>query len=282
MLLQSTKFFMVGMPGSGKTTYLAMLSNMLVDCISTTKLYKKVNYMPEGYEYIEEYGRKLLQGKILNRTPSETYKEIRMLLYDRDGKQYVLDIPDLSGEVFRDLVKDRRIEKKLVNRIRETDCILFFINFQNMSIEKRIPLHKNRNDKNNNYDNNTEELMAMDVDNQREANQSEVVELLQTLLELKQESSNIRFVLSAWDKVEEESEGILPEKYVEKKFPLLYQFVKTNSKRLQGEYWGVSAQGGDFDDEADMKRIENEEYEAIMVVDPTGKRSNDLTALLYI
>lgn len=280
--MQSTKFFMVGMPGSGKTTYLAMLSNMLIDCVSTTKLYKKVNDMPEGYEYIEEYGKNLLQGKILSRTPSEMYNEMHMPLYDRDGKQYLLDIPDLSGEVFRDLVQDRRIEKRIVNRIRETDCILFFINFKNMSIEKRIPLHKNPTDKKDNSDTNKVKPMAMDLDKQREANQSEVVELLQTLLELKQTTPYIRFVLSAWDKVEKECADILPEKFAERKFPLIYQFVKANSKRLQGEYWGVSAQGGDFADESDMIRIENEEYGAIKVVDPTGKRSNDLTALLYI
>ena len=117
----------------------------------------------------------------------------------------------------------------------------------------------------------------------REANQSEVVELLQTLLDLKLNRPYIRFVLSAWDKVEDEKgKDILPSKFVEEMFPLLYQFVETNSKYFKAEYWGVSAQGGDFQNPKDIERIEEEEYNAIKVIEPTGRRSSDLTALLYL
>ena len=42
------------------------------------------------------------------------------------------------------------------------------------------------------------------------------------------------------------------------------------------------AQGGDFQNLEDVKRIEEEEYNAIKVIEPTGKRSSDLTALLYL
>lgn len=280
--MRSTKFFMVGMPGSGKTTYLAMLSNMLVDGSNDTKLSKKVEDMPEGYEYFNEFGKQLLECKELDRTRRLVYNNLRIPLWDALENEYLLDVPDISGEVFRDLVKDRRITQEIVDRIRESDCLLFFINYKNMSWEKRIPLQKENTGKKN-ICVNKKEVSDSNLADKREANQSEVVELLQTLLDLKLNRPYIRFVLSAWDKVEDEKgKDILPSKFVEEMFPLLYQFVETNSKYFKAEYWGVSAQGGDFQNPKDIERIEEEEYNAIKVIEPTGRRSSDLTALLYL
>lgn len=280
--MQSTKFFMVGMPGSGKTTYLAMLSNMLVDGSNDTKLSKKVEDMPEGYEYFNEFGKQLLECKELGRTRRLVYNNLRIPLWDALENEYLLDVPDISGEVFRDLVKDRRITQEIVDRIQESDCLLFFINYKNMSWEKRIPIQK-ENTGEKNICVNKKEASDSNLTDIREANQSEVVELLQTLLDLKLNRPYIRFVLSAWDKVEnEKGKDILPSKFVEEMFPLLYQFVETNSKYFKAEYWGVSAQGGDFQNPKDVERIEEEEYNAIKVIEPTGRRSSDLTALLYL
>lgn len=280
--MQTTKFFMIGMPGSGKTTYLAMLSNVLVDGNSDTKLYKKVEDMPEGYEYFSDFGKLLLECKELGRTRRLVYNKLRISLWDALENEYLLDVPDISGEVFRDLVKDRQITQEIVDRIRESDCLLFFINYKNMSWEYRIPLPKEITDKKN-IDAKKKEILDSNLADKREANQSEIVELLQTILDLKLNRPYIRFVLSAWDKVEaEKGKDILPSKFVEGMFPLLYQFVETNSKYFKAEYWGVSAQGGDFQNPEDVKRIEEEEYNAIKVIEPTGKQSSDLTALLYL
>lgn len=169
-----------------------------------------------------------------------------------------------------------------MDRIRESDCLLFFINFKNMSWERRIPLQREKFEEKN-IEVKKKEIADLNLTDKREANQSEVVELLQTLLDLKLNRPYIRFVLSAWDMVEtEKGKDILPSKFVEETFPLLYQFVETNSKYFKAEYWGVSAQGGDFQNLEDVKRIEEEEYNAIKVIEPTGKRSSDLTALLYL
>lgn len=280
--MKTTKFFMVGMPGSGKTTYLAMLSNMLVYGCKDVKLSKKVEDMPEGYEYFSKFGMQLLECKELDRTQTLAYNNLRIPLWDALGNEYLLDVPDISGEVFRDLVKDRRITQKIMDRIRESDCLLFFINFKNMSWERRIPLQREKFEEKN-IEVKKKEIADLNLTDKREANQSEVVELLQTLLDLKLNRPYIRFVLSAWDMVEtEKGKDILPSKFVEETFPLLYQFVETNSKYFKAEYWGVSAQGGDFQNLEDVKRIEEEEYNAIKVIEPTGKRSSDLTALLYL
>lgn len=87
--------------------------------------------------------------------------------------------------------------------------------------------------------------------------------------------------MSAWDMVEKEyGNEILPEEFAKKKFPLLYQCIYSNQDRMNFEFWGVSAIGGNLADRDDIKRIQSEESKAIKVVAPSGEQSNDLTALL--
>lgn len=57
-------------------------------------------------------------------------------LKDENGADVFLRIPDLAGEVFRNLVEDRQLPKETVSRLREADCILFFTYYKNMSYEK--------------------------------------------------------------------------------------------------------------------------------------------------
>lgn len=190
-----------------------------------------------------------------------------------------MDIPDLAGEIFRDLVKDRRLKKEIVTRLIHADCILFFIYYKNMSDEKRISILDN-----NREDDDSSNLYNVEISKNREANQSEIVELLQAILEFLEDSSlivNIRFVLSAWDMVEKEyGSDINPEQFLEMKFPFLHQYIITNCDRMNAEFWGISAIGGNLNDPEDVSRLQKEEFNAIKVIPPKGVRSNDLTALL--
>ena len=128
------------------------------------------------------------------------------------------------------------------------------------------------------------QVVKNDTGNSREANESEVVELLQLILELlKKEKKlvDIKFIMSAWDVVEEEyGTDILPEQFTQQKFPLLYQCIKSNQDQIRPEFWGISAIGGDLNNPEEVKRLQKEEINAIKVVMPDGRKSNDLTALL--
>ena len=124
----------------------------------------------------------------------------------------------------------------------------------------------------------------LEYNESREAHESEVVELLQLILELlKKEKKlvDIKFIMSAWDVVEEEyGIDILPEQFTQQKFPLLYQCIKSNQDQIRPEFWGISAIGGDLNNPEEVKRLQKEEINAIKVVMPDGRKSNDLTALL--
>lgn len=114
-------------------------------------------------------------------------------------------------------------------------------------------------------------------------NQSALVELLQSIIYLVPHSLNIRFVISAWDLVEKEVEQdiVTPEEYIKMKLPLLYQYLVFNSKLIYYEIWGVSAQGGDFEDEGDLIKLQSDNGEDyVCVVDSKANTSKDLTKLL--
>ena len=74
---------------------------------------------------------------------------------------------------------------------------------------------------------------------------------------------------------------VTPKEYIKIKLPLLYQYLEFNSKLFDYEIWGVSAQGGDFDDEDDLKKLQsNDGEDYICVVDSKADTSKDLTKLL--
>lgn len=271
--------FMVGMPGSGKTTYLGATWILLSDGTASTLYSKAPGIVPDDNSRLEAIAKDILDYNVLERTKQEENTKLDIMLNDQKGNKIFINIPDLAGEIFRDLVNDRRIRKSIVSNLLNADCILFFTYYENMAKESRIQSGDGHNEENDNS-------LGIDfqIDEKREANESEVVELLLALLEILRKSIkpiNIRFIMSAWDMVEKKyGHDILPEGAMREMFPLLYQCIQCNSDRMNYEFWGVAALGGDLNDPNDKKRIQIEELEAICVVTPKGKKSNDLTAVL--
>lgn len=271
--------FMVGMPGSGKTTYLGATWILLSDGTASTLYSKAPGIVPDDNSRLEAIAKDILDYNVLERTKQEENTKLDIMLNDQKGNKIFINIPDLAGEIFRDLVNDRRIRKSIVSNLLNADCILFFTYYENMAKESRIQSGDGHNEENDNS-------LGIDfqIDEKREANESEVVELLLALLEILRKSIkpiNIRFIMSAWDMVEKKyGHDILPEGAMREMFPLLYQCIQCNSDRMNYEFWGVAALGGDLNDPNDKKRIQIEELEAICVVTPKRKKSNDLTAVL--
>jgi len=243
--MHKKNFFVAGMPGSGKTAYIGGLWIQLTEGIVPT-IYKKVpGYMPEDSSKIDDIAKCILSCENLERTKIGDNNNLEVLLYDNNENEVLLKLPDLAGEIFRNLVKDRQIDNKIVSMLAETDCILFFTYYRNMSKEVRIKL----SDCNSKEDLaiNSEKNLMDNIEDSKEANESQVVDLLLALLELLNKTKkkiNIRFIMSAWDMVEKEFEpSILPKNFMKQTFPLLYQCIQSNQDKINAEYWGISALG---------------------------------------
>lgn len=289
--MSNKKVFMMGMPSSGKTTYLASLCRLLLYGRQETEWKLDTKDVPDGFERIKKCIKNLNSYEAVERTHGIEFYNVDLALYDERQKCIQFIVPDSSGEIFRDLVYDRRIPVNIMNQIIESDILLFFVNVNTMVSEKRIKLgeksaiqqlNEEQGDKSINSVENKEDEQSGNKE-KKNNNQSALVELLHSIVYLVPHSLKIRFVISAWDLVEKEfnSDKITPKEYIKSKLPLLYQYLLFNSKIIDYEIWGVSAQGGDFDDEEDLLKLQSgndEDY--VYVVDSKANVSKDLTKLL--
>lgn len=78
-----------------------------------------------------------------------------------------------------------------------------------------------------------------------------LVEVLQFAEQLRP-LRRISIVLSAWDQVRKSSVRDTPETWLKRELPLLWQFLQRNPGQLEFRIFGVSAQGGDYDQDFDL------------------------------
>lgn len=306
--MDKKKVFMIGMPSSGKTTYLASLCRLLLYGGQETGWKLDVKDVPEGFERVQILIKNINSYKAVKRTYGLELNNVALSLYNQNQEWMQFVVPDSSGEIFRDLVYDRRISSNIMDQIVESDMLLFFINVNTMISEERIKLGEKSaikqlneeqgdkvtqsaediveeyaRDRENEQIKSKEQVKNKEKEQKKYNNQSALVELLQIIIYLVPHSLNIRFVISAWDLVEKEfkQDKVTPKEYIKIKLPLLYQYLEFNSKLIDYEIWGVSAQGGDFDDEDDLKKLQsNNGEDYICVVDSKADTSKDLTKLL--
>ncbi len=316
-VMNKKKVFMIGMPSSGKTTYLASLCRLLLYGEQDAEWKLDIKDVPDGFDRVGKLIKNLNSYKAVKRTYGADFYKVKLNLYNYKQECIQFVVPDLSGEIFRDLVYDRRIPSNIMDQIVESDRLLFFINVNTMIPEERIKLGEksaikqlneaqgdmaiesidnkeeqvqdkdkecdeiSKEEKNENKD--KEQVGNKEEEQKKYNNQSALVELLHSIIYLVPHSLNVRFVISAWDLVEKEfkQDKVTPEEYIKIKLPLLYQCLVFNSKLINYEIWGVSAQGGDFEDEGDLIKLQSDNGgEYVCVVDSKADTSKDLTKLL--
>lgn len=285
--MQKKTVFMVGMPYSGKTTYLVSLCRLLILGEQETAWKLDEDDMPGGIEKIKDSISRLESYRRVDSTLTSVFYDIQFSLSNKQ-QRILFVVPDLSGEIFRNLVYDRRINCTILKRMEDAETLLFFVNTDTMIPETRLGVqeisaikkvdeeHGGTEIKNSDQAGETEQLW------EKRNNQSAVVELLQCIVYLVKHPLNIKFIVSAWDLVEKKYGGQMPspEEYVKKMLPLLHQYVFSNP-RISYEYWGVSAQGGDFEDERELLKLQGKNESVLAyVVDPNMDISKDLTKLL--
>lgn len=295
--MKEIHYFMVGMPSGGKTSYIVRLCNQLIN--ESNMIYKlEDGELPDGLPYISKQMDEMNSAQNIMRTLENTHYNMTLPLVDEEGKKSLLTIPDLSGEHYRKLVEERYISRTISEGLQQADEILFFINTETMEKEERLNYNERstaslieetmqEEEKNEEQDEeqNKEEIPAVRVEVPEKATQSQVVELLQILLGMIKKKVRIKFVMSAWDRVEKKRPmgKIVPEEYLEAELPLLHQYIISNRDILDYEVFGVSAQGAEYSDSEEMKELEEENTEIdklVKIVMPDGSEYLDISRLL--
>ena len=267
------KCFIAGLPSAGKTTFLAALWN-LINHDPDAKL--KLNKIENG-QYLASLSNKWANMEPLERTvPSGEQADISIKLEMSNRTIFDLQLPDLSGETFQSQYEMREITEEVAKYIEDADAVLFFINVNSIKLLGLISeqtFSRSSTPSTNDVNRNPKEDDPIQI---------QVIELLQFILFIrKNKMLKIGFMFSAWDLIKSKLNDIKPEQFLEERMNMLWQFCQANQDSIEYQTWGISAQGGSFN-EKDLLLDKEYPYERIFVEGNDGYKGCDLTLPLYL
>lgn len=260
----------IGLPASGKTTYIAALWALMLNNSAHCSL--RLHSLKSGnQQYLNKISEAWLSFSEIGRTfLAKDVGEVVMNLQYRDSQEVaVLNIPDFYGELFDAHFKDREWTEDYFDLMKSSRQLILFVdpyhenNIARTIMEERQILEQygdledimeesaeqKQRGKEENKDSNPTLANAKIYQHINSSNQVKLVEILQYILFnlSTTEPFKVAIVVSKWDKVTENFPDKKPEEVVKSNLPLLYQFLHCNASELNFKFFGVSAQGVDYD-----------------------------------
>lgn len=241
----------VGMPGTGKTTYLGALWQVIQDL-------REPSVIELGFQgdraYLQEIGGLVASGEEVRRTDVGSTEGMAMNLGFNGGLECQLSIPDLSGETVRMLVEERVWDPNLHSAVTNADALVLFVHPDAV----RGPTRRNSV---------SEMANELGVPEMEEVSSSEpmqpfehrlactaaaLTDVLENMVELQLGRQRLRLaiVTSAWDRAD--GGGETPNEWLHDRLPAISAWCATNSWRVEYEVFGVSAIGGQLPDDRDQ------------------------------
>lgn len=247
--------FIAGFPEAGKTTFLASIFHLL----DSNRNQRKGFYVerPSDTSYIDAVIARWVSVEEQERTRLNEITPLSFKILKEGLTELDLTVPDISGEIFREILKDRKIDKPVADKIINSDTIILFIHPLKIINTRRADSVKAQaqalGERSENQ--NTEETTAEDFDYLNAATQVHIVDLFQTFRKLN-ESSNIGIIISAWDLMKDSFNE--PKAYIQENLPLLSQFLETYERNV---VFGLSANGGNISEAKEKAKLEDMEPE---------------------
>ena len=211
----------IGLPGSGKTTFLAALWHLITERDVKTVLRFHTLHAGEN-SHLNAIAARWRDAKVQNRTALGGNRLVSMNLQDANGTPVRITFPDVAGESYRRIWEDRDCETDIAD-ILKAPGVLLFIHADTISPPKwvidEVALSK---------------AVGLPIPNGEDVEwhprlaptQVQLVDLLQLLCTepLNVGSRRLAIMLSAWDKAD--GERLYPQAYLEAKLPLLSQYLR--------------------------------------------------------
>lgn len=270
--MSEQKFFIMGLPNAGKTTYLAAFWYILNNSNSCN--YKIHKYISD-HSYIVDISNKWANGEELSRTGVSSEKlKMELSLKTKSEEIIKIVIPDLSGESFQQQLINREIQIEHVNLIKECNGVILFIHPEKI-IEPQLISDIPSKIRVNDIDDTNQDYIQWDIKSM--PTQVQLVELLQFIKAIRNEIEiPLVIVISAWDLVEKEKSVNTPAELIERKLPLLWQYLNSNSKFFRIKKCGLSAQGVNLS-EKELFLKYDDPCDRVFIIDLEGKKSMDIT-----
>ncbi|GLS13428.1 TRAFAC clade GTPase domain-containing protein [Hydrogenophaga electricum] len=292
----------IGLPESGKTTFLAALWHLLTNKKVLARLSLE-KLTAEEATYLRAIATRWAQAKKQERTFHSGNKTVKLSLKSDRGAVFDLTFPDIAGEAFSQMWEMRECATSVADALRATG-VLLFIHVDKIkppgwiADDTALAESLGHADANAHADavadaptkalaNSPDEGQADEIVQWKPESSPTQVQLVDMLRCLQMQPFDIgprklAVVLSAWDKVE--NDDVSPELFLELHLPLLHQYLTHGlSDGWTHRTFGVSAQGAEYDDsngapspEADRMRDMEVPSQRIKVV-VEGSTSHDLT-----
>ena len=245
MTAEKPSILMMGLPESGKSTYLGALYHGLVN--SNVDSFQ-LGELPHDREYLMELERDWLSMREVERNRHRGRDVTLDLVVD--GRQLVLDIPDnmlgiVTTKEGRPLAAGEIASQPVEGHNSFQDAQVFVDGGGGKGLQEQVVLAGG-----------TEESTRSGEEwNPEQApTQAILCDLLEQVGDLRGGGfPAIGLLVSAWDQAEE-YDLTVPD-WLEWKVPLLAQWIRSNEQGMRVAKYGVSAQGGDVSDERVRQRL---------------------------
>ena len=287
---------LVGLPSTGKTTFVAALWHVIEAGEVETSL--ELSGPDENLEYVNRIRERWLKAEEVERTKGNTPNRVHFEALDKDsGATTTIDLPDIAGETYNSHLTDRQWGSAFAETTEDANGVLLFIHPEEVREPTMIP---------ETYDEEFEESSTsvsppastgkevqageqksdeVRWDMEKAPTHVQMVELVQFL---DNQLDCVRpfpvcVIISAWDLVESatlpEQNAPKPSDWLEESLPLLHQYLRANPERFSTRVYGVSALGGSLESDRDSLRAKLNQSERVRVR-RGHEETHDITAPL--
>lgn len=257
----NANFTIMGLPASGKTTFLAALWHLVEANEAECRL--KLDGCSGDFTYLNMIAEAWRSFSPVPRTSQIGDKDVTIQLIDTEtnmsGQAF---FPDLAGETFDRQVEERVCKPEFIEALSQNRGILFFINADvredSLSINElnaRIPAEVSGTIVASNAKPSMETSELREWAPRDLPAQVKIVQLLSDLIRPPFEpiKRRIAVMVSAWDLVRDME--LTPPEWLAVHMPLVAQFLKANQAYFEYQIYGISAQGVRLEDEQAINEI---------------------------
>ncbi|BBU06976.1 TRAFAC clade GTPase domain-containing protein [Aeromonas salmonicida] len=256
----NASFVIMGLPASGKTTFLAALWHLVESGETECRLV--MDHYRGDFTYLNNIADAWRNFKKVPRTSQIGDTDVTIYLHDRvTGARGTALFPDLAGEIFDLQVEERRCRPEFVVQADADDGILFFVNADvkedglsivdlNARLPQEVAATVLAGESPQALGGVNASAVAPEWEPKLLPAQVRIVQLLSDLLRppFTYRTRKLALLISAWDLVRDQ--GSTPEQWLARTMPLVSQFLRTNGISFTHKVYGVSAQGIRLDDDA--------------------------------
>jgi len=236
----------VGLPESGKTTFLAALWHLIFSAERETVLRLKEVRSTGELAHLNAIAERWRAARQQDRTSITRPRFVDMSLLAKDGTPVRLVFPDIAGEAYRQIWEDRECDHVIGDMLTGGAGILLFIHADMI----RFPtwISDNLSALAHDAEASEDEAETQPWHPSMAPTQVKIVDLLSVITDGSDQDApprRLAVMFSAWDKVEVAE--MEPARFLAAKLPLLDQYLRQNAGRWDVRVYGVSAQGGEYD-----------------------------------